>query len=335
MMALLVLLSLGVAKYYGVFDYPTSDINISLGSSSFNSTDYYNITQIETILQGYYNISSVYNITEISNQFLTYYNITEVDIILDGYYNKTDIDILLNGYSFTNHTHTYDYSDFANHTDIPIYDFSGFVNQSNIVFPDTSGYVNQSTIVFPDTTDYANHTDIPPSSYYLGNSTSFSDFANHSDISIMGTNRAKSATAWCSGTWTTTISSLTNAFDGDFETVTPYGTREAASGSREWYIDFDLGTKYAVIVSAKIGVYINVSAAITEAWFYSDDNSTWIQATGTTDGTITATSEMISHTNIDLINARYIRLKFWSNFAGNSIVYTRIYEMIALDVGFD
>jgi hypothetical protein len=316
MMACLVVLGLGAAKYYGAFNYPTSDIDISFGEGSFNVTEYYNITQIETILQGYYNISSVYNITEISNQFLAYYNITEIHIELESYYNTTDIISILNGYSLTNHTHLYDYSDFANHTDIPTYDFSDFANHTDIPTYDFSGFVNQSTIVFPDTSDYANHSDL-------------------THTHIHGTNRALGVIGWCSGTWTTTISSLTNAFDGDFETVTPYGTREAASGGREWYIDFDLGAKYAVLVSAKMGVYINVSAAITQAWLYSNDNSTWTQATGTTDGTITATSEMISHTNVDLINARYIRLKFWSSFAATSIASIRIYEFIALDVGFD
>lgn len=136
MMALLLVLGLGVAKYYGVFDYPSSDISIEMSDLS----EYYNTTQINTILEGYYNISSTYNITEITNLFLIYYNITEVDTIFGSYYNKTEIDTLLNSYSFTNHTHSYDYSDFANHTDIPpstYYllnntNFSDFQNKSYI-----------------------------------------------------------------------------------------------------------------------------------------------------------------------------------------------------------
>lgn len=137
------------------------------------------------------------------------------------------------------------------------------------------------------------------------------------------------SSCWVTG-WDTDPTSLTNAYDGNWTSVTGTGNTNASGIGNFGSMSFDLGRTYHVLLMCKVGLWSN-SSVLRFYWYYSSDNSTWVPASGTYSGYVSSTTERVVYPQVEHVYARYIRLQFY--IEGAAACYTKIYEAQFIHVG--
>lgn len=129
-------------------------------------------------------------------------------------------------------------------------------------------------------------------------------------------------------TFDTNPTNLDRITDGDFETVTGWGSKVVGSPSWIGYITIDLGSVKKLLMCARVGIY-STAGAIQVVQSCSDDGVNFRVLTA--DCNQTSVTEVIVGTRAFFAYARYVRIGIYAGSACTG--YARFYEILVFDLG--
>lgn len=139
--------------------------------------------------------------------------------------------------------------------------------------------------------------------------------------------------------WGTSPTNLGNITDGDVSTVTGTGSTNALAKADYGFITFDLGSIKQVMFGCRVGIWCASARDIILFAAGSDDNVTYrdtLNANGPPAAIVyraaAPNAEEVVDSLINIINGRYIRIRFLVTGASNT-ANAKIYEAWAYELG--